>query len=182
MKLALLIAVLALGTGCAISGEEPDKTPPVKKLPPDERKRRFEALKKELEAFKPAADAEREEVLGYLQQVLNSSAKFAKENPRTAEGFEAACSGALQLASRSHPKSAELAQVALDIVPEGGVDMRQIAICWLLVGNGKAVNGDFAGAHAAIDKMKPLAPDLHTAAVKQLDEVEAKAKAAKKDK
>src|SRR5437762_8201670 len=142
MKQALVLFALALSFAAFLpapssAAESPDASQPVKKLPPDERKRRFEALKKELEAFKPAGDAEREEVLGYLQQVMNASAKFAKENPRTAEGFEAACSGALQLASRSHPKSGELAQIALDIAPQGGVDMRQMAICWLLVGNGK---------------------------------------------
>lgn len=178
MRLALLISILALlPAGCSFAGEEP-----IKKLAPDERKRRYEQLKKELEAFKPAADAEREEVLGYLQQVLTASSKFAKENPQTAEGFEAASSGALQLASRSHPKSGELAQLALDVAPQAGVDVRQVAICWLLVGNSKAVGGDFAAARVAIDKMKDLAPELHKTAIKQLEDVEAKAKAEKKDK
>ncbi|HLX59675.1 MAG TPA: hypothetical protein VKX17_00195 [Planctomycetota bacterium] len=181
MTRALLISLFLLLAASAVRAvdQAPTAIDAPKKLAPDERKRRFEALKKELEAFKPGPDAEREETLGYLEQVLNSSTKFAKENPQTPEGFEAAASGALLLAGKGHPKSGDLAQLALDVAPTAGIDLRQIAVCWLLVGNSKASAGDFAAARAAIDKMKDLAPELHASAIKQLDEFEKRAKAGK---
>jgi len=178
--LVLFVCVLTLAAVPCSAAEAPDSTQPVKKLSSDERKRRFEALKKELEAFKPAQDAERDEVLVYLQQVLDASTKFAKENPKTAEGFEAASSGAMQLAARSHPKSCELAQLALDVKPAAGVEVKQIAICWLLVANGNIVKGDFKAARASLENMKDLSPELYALAIKQVDEQEAKAKDAKK--
>ena len=183
MKQALLISAFALALSAlnpCFAGEPVNPNEPVKKLPPEERKRRFEALKKELEAFRPAQDAERDEVLVYLQQVITASSKFARENPGTAEGFEAASSGARQLAERSHPKSGELAQLALDVAPPAGVEQRQVAICWLLVANGCIVKGDFAAARTALDKMKDISPELHALALKQLEEHEAKTKDGKK--
>ncbi len=181
MKYALVLVLFSLiplisPTLTCRAEETPTSNPAFKKLTPDERKRRFEALKKELEAFKPAQDAERDEVLVYLQQVIDASSKFAKENPKTAEGFEAASSGAMQLASRSHPKSCELAKLALDVAPSAGVEVRQIAICWLLVANGEMVKGDLAAARTALDKMRDLAPELYALAAKQMDELEAKNK------
>ena len=180
MKYALVLclfsaATLLSHTARSLAAETPDATA-VKKVTPEERRRRFEALKKELEAFRPAQDAERDEVLVYLQQVLDASTKFAKENPKTAEGFEAASSGAMQLAARSHPKSAELAQIALDAAPSAGVEVRQVAVCWLLVASGSMVKGDFAAARATVEKIKNTAPDLYALAIKQIDEQENKDK------
>ena len=181
MKYALVLFVFSLtllflsAANCRAE-ETVVANPPVKKTTPDERKRRFEALKKELEAFKPAPEAERDEVFVYLQQVIDASSKFAKENPKTAEGFEAASSGAMQLASRSHPKSCELAKLALDVAPAAGVEVRQIAICWLLVANGEMVKGDFVAARTSLEKMKDIAPELYALATKQMDELDAKNK------
>ena len=172
----VLLAASTLLQFASFAAETPDGTAVAKKVTPEERRRRFEALKKELEAFRPAQDAERDEVLVYLQQVINASTKFAKENPKTPEGFEAASSGAMQLAARAHPKSSELAQIALDAAPSGGVDVRQVAICWLLVASGSMVKGDFAGARVMVEKIKTTAPDLYALAVKQIDEQEAKEK------
>ncbi len=177
MKLALLISALALlAIPHSFAEESAEKERAAKKLAAEERKRNFDSLKKELEAFKPAADAERDEMLVYLQQVFDASSKFAKANPQTAEAFEAASSGARQMAGQSHPKSGELAQIALDVAPLTGVDPRQVAVCWLLVANGKAAKNEFADARTALDKMKDIAPDLHALAMKQLDDLEKKAK------
>lgn len=178
VMLAFILALQPLASSYA--AESAETAQPGKKLTAEERKRRFEALKKELEAFKPAPEAERDEVLVYLQQVITASTKFAKENPQTPEGFEAASSGAIQLAGRSHPKSCELAQLALDIAPSAGIEVRQIAICWLLVANGNIVKGDLPAAHTALDKMKDMAPDLYALALKQIESQEAKSKEPKK--
>ena len=178
MNHALVISAVALTLtlSAAIRCSAEESTTPIKKLAPDERKRRFEALKKELEAFRPAQDAERDEVLVYIQQVISATTKFAKENKGTAEGFEAASFGARQLAERSHKQSCELAQLALDVAPAAGVEQRQVAVCWLLVANGHIVKSDFAAARTALDKMKDIAPDLYALALKQLEEHEDKAK------
>jgi ABC-type nitrate/sulfonate/bicarbonate transport system substrate-binding protein len=165
MNGSLIALIFALGF---LRAEEAGgKDAPVKKLPPAERKRKFEAMRKELEAFRPAADAPQDEVLTYLEQVISTCGKFARENPQTAEGFEAASSAALQLAAKQHPKSIELAQLALDVAPQAGVERKQVAICWVLVASGKMQKGDAAAAREALEKMKDMDEEIYTQAMKQ---------------
>ena len=73
-----------------------------------------------------------------------------------------------------------MAQLALDVAPAAGVDVRQIGFCWLLVANGCVVKNDFPGAYAAMEKMKELAPDLYERAMPTIKEQEEKHKASKK--
>lgn len=150
---------------CAEAAAEPL---PVKTTP-DERRRKYEALKKELEAFKPAPDAGDDEQLAYFQQLVSLSANFAKKNPQSAEGFEAAFNAAVQLAAKQHAGTGDMAQVAVDVAPLAGVDQRQLATCWVLVAYGKLLKNDSAGAGAALEKVKPLDPDLYERAKQQLD-------------
>lgn len=171
-----LVSVFLILPSRATSGEEPA----AKKPTPDERKRKFEALKKELEALKPAPGAEIDELLTYLQTAITMSTKFAKENPQTAEGFEAAFNAAVQLANSNHAKTGELAQAAIDAAPAAGVDQRQLATCWVLVAYGKLIKNDFEGGRAALEKMKPMDAELYERAKAQVDTLEAQKKDAKK--
>lgn len=169
LKIVCVLANLCLSAvPLALCAEAAVETPVVKATP-DERRRKYEALKKELEAFKPAPDAGDEELLAYFQQMISLSTNFAKKNPQTAEGFEAAFNAAIQLAAKQNAGTGDMAQVAVDAAPQAGVDQRQMATCWVLVAYGKLLKNDAAGASVALEKVKPLDPDLYERAKQQLD-------------
>lgn len=173
MRFRLCLLLLAAYCATFAFAEE---VAPSKKLSPEERKRKFEALKKELEAFRPAADAAEDEQAAYFQQVISLSQKFAKENPQSAEGFEAAFTAAVQLAQKQHAQTGELAQTAIDAAPTAGVDKRQLATCWVLIAFGKLLKNEVAAGREALEKVKPLDEDLYERARQQLEQFEAQKK------
>src|SRR5208337_3663356 len=71
------------------------------------RKRQYEALQKDLEAARPAKESTNEEIIAFLELAMDSYGKFARENSKTVEGFEAASFLAELLNKTRHPKALE---------------------------------------------------------------------------
>lgn len=163
--LVLVLAPLAHG------GEAASKDGPAK-LDPEARHNEYAALQKEMEAARPANDATQEEVLAYVELASEKYGKFARENPQTAEGFEAASSLAMLLAQSGHKDALKHAELALATAPKAGVDVKRVAVCWALLATGRLQKEDAAGAREALKHIEPLDKQMYTQLAAQLDEVE----------
>jgi len=123
---------------------------------PEARKREYASIQKELEAARPEANPTQDEVMMYLELTMEKYGKFAKDNPKTPEGFEAASTVSAVLSEIHHPKAFEFAELAATVAPLAGVDMERVAMCWGISAEGRLRKGDVDGARAAIEKIKPL--------------------------
>jgi peroxiredoxin len=172
-----LLALCALTASiCAFSGD--DKKP----LGAEARTREFESLQKELEVLRPDDKPSREQVMAFLEAMMEKMGKFAKANPQTPEGFEAAANTAAMLFQVKHPKFVEFAELAVKTAPAAGVEVKNVGMCWAMVAQGRLNNNDSKGAAEAIEKIKPLNPELHTqmlSMMKEAEEIAASQKEAK---
>jgi len=144
-----LLFSAALSTLAAESAAEPKPTEVV-----EVRKRQYETVQKELEASRPAEGAAREEIITYLELAKDGYGKFAKANPKTAEGFEAALRLADLLTQTKHPEALYYSELATDAAPAAGVDMKRVAMSHGLVAVNKLQKNDIEGAKASIEKIK----------------------------
>jgi len=165
MKNALLVCALFLSV-CSWAVE--DKKP----LAPDARKREYESLQKDLEALQPGEKPSREQIMTYIEAAMDKMGKFAKENPQTPEGFEAAANTASLLFQAQHPKSLEFALLATSVAPTAGVDVKNVGMCWAMVAQGRLNNGDTKGSKEALEKIKPLNAEMYEQISKQFKEME----------
>jgi peroxiredoxin len=164
MRLSLLLLTL-LVTATAWCG---DVTP----LNAEDRKKEYAALQKELEATRPIEGATREEVLAYLELLIEKYGKFARDNPQTAEGFEAASTVALMLAQSRHKDALKYAELAVAAAPKSGVDVKRVALCWAMIADGRLQKEDAVGAREAIEKVKPLDEAMYKQLAGQFAEAE----------
>jgi thiol-disulfide isomerase/thioredoxin len=134
------------------------------------RKREYASIQKELEAARPATDPTREEVMAYIELAMEKFGKFSKDNPKTAEGFEAGSTLASLLAQVRHQDALKFAELAANSAPDAGVDVKRVAMCWALVADGKLQKSDAAGAEAALEKVKPLDPQIYEQLIKQFSQ------------
>jgi peroxiredoxin len=168
MKTLLTVCVLFL-SACAWSAD--DKNP--KALTPEGRKREYESIQKELEALQPQGKPSREEVMTYIEAAMDKLGKFATDNPKTAEGFEAASTLAALLSQVRHPKALQYAEVATTVAPAAGVDVKRVGICWAMVADARLQKGDVKGSHDALEKIKDLDKAMYeqlSAQFKQMEE------------
>lgn len=178
MKRAASFLVMSLFVLAACSAE--DKKPEeAKARDPETRKREYESVQKELEAARPMQGATNEEVMTYLELAKENYGKFARSNPRTAEGFEAASLLAELLTQTHDPEALTYSELAVTTAPKAGVDVKRVAMCWALVADGrlqKQPQPDVAGAKAAIESIQELDKNLYdqfslqlNAVLKQMD-------------
>jgi len=167
MKTLALFAAL-----CALSswaGEEVQATPA---LTPEARKREFESIQKELESVKPDEQPTREQHMTYLEMAIEKYGTFAKQNEKTAEGFEAASNLAMLLSQVRHPSALKYAEMATTVAPASGVDVKRVAMCWTLVAQAHIGKGDMKAAKASLDNIKPLDATLHEQIMAQFKQLE----------
>jgi len=170
----LLTPLAMLFVAAAWAGEEPPKA-----LSPEARKNEYAALQKELEASRPIQGATREEALAYVELAVDKYAKFARDNPQSAEGFEAALTLATLLSQIGHKDALKSAELAIAAAPKAGVDVKRIALCWAMVAFGRLQKEDAAGAREALGKIKPLDAEIYKQLVGQFDEAEKQLAAAR---
>ena len=125
------------------------------------RKREYASLQKGLEAAKPADDASKEELVAYMELAKSQYEDFAKSNPKTPEGFEAAYALAELMARFHHPDALKFAELGVESAPAAGVDLKRVAMCWVWVVGGRLEKQDADGALNAMEKIKPLSPELY---------------------
>jgi peroxiredoxin len=154
----IIAAIIFLSWACAWGGEaEVDAAAaPTPMQKAEARKREYAALRKEVEATRPAPGASNEEIGAYLEQALDSYGRFARENTKTVEGFEAASYLAGLLNSVHHPQSLKYALLAVDTAPPVGVDLQRVATCWALAAEAYLNKGDTENAKVAVEKIKAL--------------------------
>ncbi|MCY3020922.1 MAG: TlpA disulfide reductase family protein [Planctomycetota bacterium] len=136
------------------------------------RKREYASLQKELEASRPGQDSPPEEILAYLELAIEKYGKFARDNPQTAEGFEAASTVAVLLAQTRHPQALQFAELATATAPAAGVDLKRVAACWVLVVLGRVQKEDIAGARVALKKIELLDKDAYAQLGPRVDAAE----------
>lgn len=158
--ITMLCAALMLGAEESVPGN------------PEARKREYASLQQELEAARPAGDPTREEVMAYVELVTEKFGKFAKDNPRTAEGFEAASTLATLLSQIHHPEALKYAEAAASTAPAAGVDVKRVALCWAMVADGRMQKSDAAGAQEALEKIKALDAQIYEQLSKQLKQAQ----------
>ena len=139
---------------------------------PEARQKEYAALQKEMEAARPGPDAAKEELLAYVELAIDKYGKLARENPRTAEGFEAASSLAMLLSQTHHKDALEYAELALATAPRAGVDMKRVALCWAMVADGRLQKEDAAGARQALKNIEPLDKQMYAQLAGQFEEAE----------
>ena len=127
----------------------------------DARKREYASLQKDLEVSKPGDDSSKEDLIAYLELAKDRYENFAKKYPQTAEGFESAAAIAGLLTQFHHVDSLKYAELAVASAPSAGVDVKQVAICWVWVVQGRLEKGDSEGALAGLEKIKPLSKDIY---------------------
>jgi peroxiredoxin len=137
----------------------------------DTRKREYASLQKELEAARPGDEGSKEDMVAYLELAKDSYEKFAKKYPQTAEGFEAAAAIAGLLTQFHHVEALKYAELAVASAPTAGVDVKQVAICWVWVVQGRLEKGDTDGALAGLEKIKPLSNDIYEKVAAQVNEL-----------
>ena len=125
------------------------------------RKREYASLQKDLEVSKPGDDSSKEDLIAYLELAKDRYENFAKKYPQTAEGFEAAAAIAALLTQFHHVDALKYAELAVASAPTAGVDVKQVAICWVWVVQGRLEKGDTEGALAGLEKIKPLSKDIY---------------------
>ena len=141
-------------------------------LSAEARKTRFESLQKELEASRPDVSPTREQVMAYLELAMDSYGTFARDNPQTAEGFEAASSVAAMLSQTRHPQAQQYAELAGNSAPTAGVDVKRVAVCWAMVADARLQQQDSTGARAALEKIKALDQEMYKQFSEQLNAAE----------
>jgi len=149
---------------CAVStfaGEASDAT----------RKADYEAIQKEMEALRPGPDAQKEEIMTFIEAAKEKFGGFAQKYKKTPEGFEAGSMVASMLSQLQHPEAVKYAELAIEAAPVAGVDVKKVAMCWLLVSQGKLQLRDTDGAKAALDKVKPLDEGLYNKVAPQFEEI-----------
>lgn len=143
-----------------------------KPLAPEARKREYESIQKELEALRPEEQPTREQIMTYLEAAMEKLGKFAKENPQTAEGFEAAANVSALLVQTRHPKALQYAEMATSVAPAAGVDVKRVGMCWAMVADGRLQKGDAKGSREALEKIKTLDETMYAQLSKQFKEME----------
>jgi peroxiredoxin len=157
MRSIIWIALLALGLAAQLRAEDGDG----KKTSADDRKREYASIQKELEASRPEQGASREEVMAYIEIALEKYGKFSKDNPKTAEGFEAGTTLAMLLSQVRHPDATKYAELAASNAPTAGVDVKRVAVCWAMVADGRLQKGDGEGARKALEKIKEFDEQIY---------------------
>ena len=165
LKLGALAALLTL-TVAALAAEGGDASSGV-----EARKREYASMQKDLEAAKPGDEASKEDLVAYLELAKDSYEKFAKAHPQTAEGFESAAAIAGLLAQFHHPEALRYAELAVNSAPTAGVDVKQVAICWVWVVQGRLEKGDSEGALAGLEKIKPLNGEIYEKVAAQVKDL-----------
>jgi len=178
MKPACLALLTLLLTLLSRGGEGASKDGPAR-LSPEARKNEYAALQKEMEAARPAPDASQEEGLAYIELAIDKYGRFARNNPQTAEGFEAASTLAMLLYQTHHKEALQYCEVALAAAPKAGVDMKRVALCWTMMADGRLQKGDPAGAREALKNIEPLDKQMYQQLTAQFDEAEKQLAAAK---
>ncbi|HYG75343.1 MAG TPA: redoxin family protein [Planctomycetota bacterium] len=139
---------------------------------PDARKREFESIQKELETLQPPDQPTREQIMTYIEVALDKYSKFAKANPKTPEGFEAAFNLAMLLTQTRHPKALEYSEFATTVAPAAGVDVKRVAMCWTMVAQGQVAKGDMSAAQTALNNIKPLDEKMYEQISAQFKEMQ----------
>jgi peroxiredoxin len=150
----------------ALSAETPESSSGV-----EARKREYASMQKDLEAAKPGDEASKEDLVAYLELAKDSYEKFAKAHPQTAEGFESAAAIAGLLAQFHHPEALRYAELAVNSAPTAGVDVKQVAVCWVWVVQGRLEKGDSEGALAGLEKIKPLNQEIYEKVAAQVKDL-----------
>lgn len=145
----------------------------------DEAKRKgdYEAIQKEMEALRPGQDAGKEEILTFVEAAKEKFGGFAQKYKKTPEGFEAGTMVASMLSQLQHPEAVKYAEIAIEAAPPAGVDVKKVAMCWLLVSQGKLQAQDTEGAKAALEQVKPLDKDMYDKIAPQFEEIAKRVKA-----
>jgi peroxiredoxin len=151
-----------------------------KKGSADERKREYASIQKELEASRPEQGSSREEVMAYIEIALEKYGKFSKDNPKTAEGFEAGTTLAMLLSQVRHADATKYAELAAVNAPAAGVDVKRVAVCWAMVADGRLQKGDSAGARTALEKIKEFDEQIYQKLSEQFKQTEEQLGAKKK--
>jgi peroxiredoxin len=167
MRTLLFFSWVILAASITFGAEEDDDTPHLKT---EARKRQFSSLQKELETARPESDVTEEQVMAYLELVKDGYGKFARENPRTAEGFEAASIAATMLSQARHPDALTFAELAVKNAPEAGIDKGRVALCWAMIADGRLQRQDMKGAQEAVKQIEPLNKEMYDQLSAQLDE------------
>lgn len=136
------------------------------------RRGEYESIQKELEAVRPAADAQKEEVLTFVEVAKEKLGGFSQKYMKTPEGFEAASMLASMLSQLRHPEALKHAEMAADSAPKAGVDVKRVALCWALVTDGRMQKGDTDGAKAALAKVKEFDAGLFEQLNTQIAKIE----------
>jgi peroxiredoxin len=169
MKITAVVCGIVLALGALRAA---DAEPDAKKLTPEARRREFAALQKELEASRPAEDSPQAEVQAYVELAMEKYGKFARENPKTPEGFEAAADLAVVLWQTRNAKALEYAELAVNAAPPAGVHVKRVAQCWALVFDGRVQKEDVAGAKDALAKVKEYDEEMYNQLAPQFPDVE----------
>lgn len=135
------------------------------------RKAAYESIQKEMEALKPGGDAQQEEILTFIEAAKEKFGGFAAKYKKTPEGFEAGALVASLLSRVQHPEATKYAEIAIEAAPPAGVDVKKVAMCWLLVSQGKLQSRDADGAKVALEKVKDLDPDTYSKIAPQFEEI-----------
>lgn len=160
----LLVSVCAIST---FAGDADDA----------KRKADYESIQKEMEALRPGQDAQQEEIMTFVEAAKEKFGGFAQKHKKTAEGFEAGTMVASMLSQLQHPEAVKYAEIAIEAAPVAGVDVKKVAMCWLLVSQGKLQASDTEGAKAALEKVKPLDEGLYNKIAPQFEEIAKRVKA-----
>lgn len=135
------------------------------------RKRDYEAIQKEMEALRPGENAGKEEILTFVEAAKEKFGGFAEKYKKTPEGFEAGTMVASMLSQLQHPEAVKYAELAIEAAPPAGVDVKKVAMCWLLVSQGKLQAQDTEGAKLALEKVKPLDAAMYEKIAPQFEEI-----------
>jgi thiol-disulfide isomerase/thioredoxin len=151
--------------------DKPEKPSLTSDKSSDSRKSQYETVQKELEASRPAEGASREEILTYLELAKEGYGTFAKNFPKTPEGFEAALTLADLFTQVQHPEALVYAELAVKSAPDAGVDIKRVAHSHGLMAINQLQKNDIAGAKKSIENIKPISAELHQQYAQGLDQI-----------
>ena len=140
----------------------------------EERRREFASIQKELEVLQPAPNEQptREQALAYLELSMEKLGKFARGNPKTPEGFDAAFKIAGLLVQANHPEALNFVELAATCAPSAGVDIKRVVACWAMITNSRMEKHDITGAREALEHIKPLDDEIHRQLAEHLESAE----------